>query len=59
VPREDQPSGTNRAIWSGTARIQAQTATTGPGCPLRQAVTPGMRCGGLGVVSLGAFAACL
>ena len=33
VPSEVNGAGTQRAIWSGTARIQSVTATTGPGWP--------------------------
>jgi hypothetical protein len=31
VPNEDQSRLMNGAIWSGTDRIQSDTATTGPG----------------------------
>ena len=33
VPSELYGAGTQRAIWSGTARIQSLTATTGAGWP--------------------------
>ena len=39
VPSEVYGAGTQRAIWSGTARIQSLTATTGPGWPSSARVT--------------------
>src|ERR1700722_20398739 len=36
-------AGTQREIWSGTARIQSETATTGPGAPSSADVTYGTR----------------
>ena len=39
VPSELNGPGTHRAIWSGTARIQSLTATTGPGAPSSTCVT--------------------
>lgn len=37
--KEDQGAGTNGAIWSGTARIQSDTAVTGPGSAAKRLVT--------------------
>src|SRR6266568_2521491 len=39
VPSEVYGPGIQRAIWSGTARIQSLTATTGPGLPSSTWVT--------------------
>ena len=36
-------AGTQREIWSGTERIQSDTATTGPGSPESAVVTYGTR----------------
>ena len=44
VPSDVYGAGTQRAIWSGTARIQSLTATTGPGRPSSTWVTYGTRC---------------
>src|SRR5215472_9654057 len=43
VPSEVNVPGTQRAIWSGTALIQSETATTGPEEPARAEVTYGTR----------------
>src|SRR6201996_1535272 len=44
VPRDAyDDAGTQRAIWSGTARIQSETATTGPGASDSTVVTYGTR----------------
>ncbi len=40
--------GTHRAIWSGTDRIQSDTATNGPSAPLSFRVTYGTRCSSSG-----------
>src|ERR1022692_408362 len=48
VPSEVYGPGTQRAIWSGTARIQSLTATTGPCCPSSAWVTYGTRCSSSG-----------
>src|ERR1700683_1424203 len=45
VPSEVYDPGTQRAIWSGTALIQSETATTGPGAPPSTEVRYGT-CGG-------------
>src|ERR1700685_1846171 len=45
VPSEVNVPGTQRAIWSGTALIQSDTATTGPGRPDSSEVTYGSRGG--------------
>ena len=52
-PKPSAPSdwyvpGTQRAIWSGTARIQSETATNGPSAPLSLRVTYGTRCSSSG-----------
>ena len=39
VPSEVNVPGTQRAIWSGTALIQSDTATTGPAAPDSAEVT--------------------
>src|SRR5271169_275433 len=43
VPSEVKVPGTQRAIWSGTALIQSETATTGPGASASTDVTYGTR----------------
>src|SRR5271169_809122 len=43
VPSEVYAPGTQRAIWSGTALIQSDTATTGPGASASAEVTYGTR----------------
>src|SRR5690242_8389363 len=43
VPNEVNVPGTQRAIWSGTALIQSDTATTGPDRPDSSEVTYGTR----------------
>src|SRR5580704_12212441 len=43
VPSEVNVPGTQRAIWSGTALIQSDTATTGPGASESTDVTYGTR----------------
>jgi hypothetical protein len=43
VPSDANGPGTQRAIWSGTARIQSLTATTGPPWPSSAEVTYGTR----------------
>src|SRR5271170_3932216 len=48
VPSEVNVPGTQRAIWSGTALIQSDTATTGPGLPDSSEVTYGSRGGSSG-----------
>src|SRR5271165_255509 len=48
VPSEVNVPGTQRAIWSGTALIQSDTATTGPGRPDSTDVTYGTRDGSPG-----------
>src|SRR2546430_12885490 len=48
VPSEVNVPGTQRAIWSGTALIQSDTATTGPGASHSTAVTYGSRDGSPG-----------
>src|SRR6516162_2519434 len=45
VPSEVNVPGTQRAIWSGTALIQSETATTGPGASTSAEVTYGTRAG--------------
>src|SRR6201984_3343550 len=45
VPSEVNVPGTQRAIWSGTALIQSDTATTGPGRPDSNELTYGDRGG--------------
>ncbi len=45
VPSDVYGPGTQRAIWSGTARIQSDTATTGPGASKSTDVTYGTRAG--------------
>src|SRR3984957_2244549 len=45
VPSEVNVPGTQRAIWSGTALIQSDTATSGPGRPASSEVTYGSRGG--------------
>src|SRR5580700_1303395 len=48
VPSEVNVPGTQRAIWSGTALIQSDTATTGPDLPDSSEVTYGSRGGSSG-----------
>src|SRR5271169_3346058 len=48
VPSEVNVPGTQRASWSGTALIQSDTATTGPGWPDSSEVTYGSRGGSSG-----------
>src|SRR4029077_4830015 len=48
VPSEVNVPGTQRAIGSGTALIQSDTATTGPGASASTAVTYGSRDGSPG-----------
>src|ERR1700693_3020129 len=48
VPSDVNVPGTQRAIWSGTALIQSDTATTGPGLPDSSEVTYGSRGGSSG-----------
>src|ERR1700749_4706290 len=48
VPSEVNVPGTQRAIWSGTALIQSDTATTGPGAPDSTELTYGTRDGSPG-----------
>src|SRR5579863_5433209 len=48
VPSEVYVPGTQRAIWSGTALIQSDTATTGPGAPPSTEVRCGTRGGSSG-----------
>src|SRR5580704_16876016 len=48
VPSEVNVPGTQRAIWSGTALIQSDTATTGPGAPESAEFTYGTRDGSPG-----------
>jgi len=48
VPSEVNVPGTQRAIWSGTALIQSDTATTGPGAPESTEATYGSRDGSPG-----------
>src|SRR5262249_25100178 len=48
VPSEVNGPGTQRAIWSGTALIQSDTATAGPGEPSSADVTYGTRPGSPG-----------
>src|ERR1700720_4166550 len=48
VPSEVYVPGTQRAIWSGTALIQSDTATTGPGASASAVVTYGTRDGSPG-----------
>src|SRR5580693_3439266 len=54
VPSDVYAPGTQRAIWSGTARIQSETATNGPDepdepdAPDSSDVTYGTRCGSSG-----------
>src|SRR5580700_10582612 len=48
VPSEVNVPGTHRAIWSGTALIQSETATTGPGASASIDVTYGTRDGSAG-----------
>src|SRR5258708_12101349 len=48
VPSEVNVPGTQRAIWSGTALIQSDTATTGPGASASAEVTYGTRDGSPG-----------
>src|SRR6516162_8947862 len=48
VPSEVNVPGTQRAIWSGTALIQSDTATTGPGAPESTELTYGTRDGSSG-----------
>src|SRR5579862_1559936 len=48
VPSDVYVPGTQRAIWSGTALIQSDTATTGPGLPASSEVTYGSRGGSSG-----------
>src|SRR5947209_1927714 len=48
VPSEVNVPGTQRAIWSGTALIQSDTATTGPGASDSTEVTYGSRDGSSG-----------
>src|SRR6516165_7165538 len=48
VPSEVYVPGAQRAIWSGTALIQSDTATTGPEEPARAEVTYGTRGGSAG-----------
>src|SRR6516164_9692919 len=43
VPSEVNVPGTQRAIWSGTALIQSETATTGPGASESAVLTYGTR----------------
>ena len=43
VPSDVYEPGTQRAIWSGTARIQSETATTGPAASPSTDVTYGTR----------------
>src|SRR6201998_4862184 len=43
VPSDVNRPGTQRAIWSGTALIQSDTATTGPTASDRTEVTYGTR----------------
>src|SRR5579862_10005361 len=45
VPSEVNVPGTQRAIWSGTALIQSDTATTGPAASARAEDTYGTRDG--------------
>src|ERR1700751_415487 len=49
VPSEVNVPGTQRAIWSGTALIQSDTATTGPGASDSTAITYGSPDGSPGV----------
>src|SRR6516164_6312687 len=48
VPSEVYVPGTQRAIWSGTALIQSDTATTGPDRPDSTVLTYGTRDGSPG-----------
>src|SRR6516162_4016616 len=48
VPSEVNVPGTQRAIWSGTALIQSDTATTGPGASDSAELTYGTRDGSPG-----------
>src|SRR6516164_5762393 len=48
VPSEVYVPGTQRAIWSGTALIQSDTATTGPDRPDSTELTYGVREGSPG-----------
>src|SRR6478672_3297574 len=48
VPSEVNVPGTQRAIWSGTALSQSDTATTGPGASDSTAITYGSRDGSPG-----------
>ncbi|CAM5463505.1 hypothetical protein SFUMM280S_03183 [Streptomyces fumanus] len=55
-PKPSAPSdwyvpGTHRAIWSGTTRIQSETATNGPRAPASFRVTYGTRCSSSGFSS--------
>ncbi len=48
APRDWYVPGIQRAIWSGTERIQSDTATNGPSEPLSFRVTYGTRCSSSG-----------
>ncbi len=48
APSEVYAPGTHREIWSGTDRIQSETATNGPSAPDSFRVTYGTRCSSSG-----------